>query len=57
MRACMNGGNGSAWYFFPVVSSRMVPVERSTDTRSPAVISYEASSHTRMGSPMFIELR
>ena len=53
----MNSGNGSAWYVLPVVSLVMTPVSKFTETVSPSLISFAASSHSRIGRPMLIELR
>ena len=57
MMRWMNGGNAAAWNVWPVVSSRITPVAKSTETSSPFWIACAASGHSRIGKPMLIELR
>ena len=53
----INAGKGSARKVLPVVSSTISPLARSQETVSPAAIAATASGHSRMGSPMLMELR
>ena len=53
----IKGGKGSAWKVWPVVSSVMRPVSKSTLTTSPSRMASLAAGHSKIGRPMLMELR
>jgi len=57
MSSCMNAGIGFARNFFFCVRSKISPEVRFTRTRSPFLISFEASEDSKRGRPRLSPFR